>query len=57
MVCAVQSNPGLQKMIVGAFGLPFGLLMVLVCGGELFMGNTLMLTAAVSAPNMLLMPF
>ena len=33
----------------GAFGLPFGLLMVLVCGGELFTGNTALVTAAVSA--------
>ena len=31
----------------GAFGLPFGLLMVLVCGGELFTGNTALVTAAV----------
>ena len=31
----------------GAFGLPFGLLMVLVCGGELFTGNTALVTVAV----------
>lgn len=31
----------------GAFGLPFGLLMVLICGGELFTGNTALVTAAV----------
>mmetsp|Transcript_5823 Transcript_5823/g.15194 ORF Transcript_5823/g.15194 Transcript_5823/m.15194 type:complete len:338 (+) Transcript_5823:210-1223(+) len=41
------SNPGLQKIIYGAFGLPFGLLMVLVCGAELFTGNTALVTAAV----------
>eukprot|EP01023_Acetabularia_acetabulum_P002726 TRINITY_DN1113_c0_g1_i1.p2 TRINITY_DN1113_c0_g1~~TRINITY_DN1113_c0_g1_i1.p2 ORF type:complete len:323 (+),score=93.44 TRINITY_DN1113_c0_g1_i1:582-1550(+) len=41
------SNPGLQKMILGAFGLPFGLIMVLVCGAELFTGNTALVTAAV----------
>lgn len=41
------SNPGLQKIIAGAFGLPFGLLMVLVCGGELFTGNTALVTAAI----------
>lgn len=41
------SNPGLQKMILGAFGLPFGLLMVLVAGAELFTGNTALVTAAV----------
>ena len=33
-------NPGLQKIIFGAFGLPFGLIMTLVTGGELFTGNT-----------------
>eukprot|EP01026_Neomeris_dumetosa_P058134 TRINITY_DN53918_c0_g1_i4.p2 TRINITY_DN53918_c0_g1~~TRINITY_DN53918_c0_g1_i4.p2 ORF type:complete len:325 (-),score=55.30 TRINITY_DN53918_c0_g1_i4:427-1401(-) len=42
-----SANPGLQKMILGAFGLPFGLLMVLVCGAELFTGNTALVTAAV----------
>eukprot|EP01025_Chloroclados_australasicus_P013130 TRINITY_DN1623_c0_g5_i1.p2 TRINITY_DN1623_c0_g5~~TRINITY_DN1623_c0_g5_i1.p2 ORF type:complete len:327 (-),score=46.49 TRINITY_DN1623_c0_g5_i1:398-1378(-) len=40
------SNPGIQKMVLGAFGLPFGLLMVLVCGAELFTGNTALVTAA-----------
>eukprot|EP00191_Tetraselmis_sp_GSL018_P005579 CAMPEP_0177603956 /NCGR_PEP_ID=MMETSP0419_2-20121207/15827_1 /TAXON_ID=582737 /ORGANISM="Tetraselmis sp., Strain GSL018" /LENGTH=337 /DNA_ID=CAMNT_0019097839 /DNA_START=159 /DNA_END=1172 /DNA_ORIENTATION=- len=40
------SNPGLQKMVMGAFGLPFGLLMVLVCGADLFTGNTAVVTAA-----------
>eukprot|EP00290_Baffinella_frigidus_P008314 CAMPEP_0180130066 /NCGR_PEP_ID=MMETSP0986-20121125/7658_1 /TAXON_ID=697907 /ORGANISM="non described non described, Strain CCMP2293" /LENGTH=329 /DNA_ID=CAMNT_0022069791 /DNA_START=60 /DNA_END=1049 /DNA_ORIENTATION=+ len=39
-------NLGVQKMIFGAFGLPVGLLMVVVCGGELFTGNTAFLTAA-----------
>ena len=28
----VQSNPGLQKLIFGAFGLPFGLFMTLLSG-------------------------
>jgi formate transporter len=41
------TNPGLQKMILGAFGLPFGLIMTLVTGGELFTGNTALVTAAV----------
>ncbi|KAL3945304.1 MAG: hypothetical protein SGBAC_000580 [Bacillariaceae sp.] len=40
------SNPGLQKIILGAFGLPFGLIMTLVTGGELFTGNTALVTAA-----------
>ncbi|CAM9515770.1 unnamed protein product [Discosporangium mesarthrocarpum] len=40
------ANPGLQKMIFGAFGLPFGLFMTVVGGGELFTGNTAVVTAA-----------
>ena len=44
----MQANPGLQKMIYGAFGLPFGLLMTMVCGADLFTGNTATVTAAVS---------
>jgi len=39
-------NPGLQKIILGAFGLPFGLILTLVTGGELFTGNTALVTAA-----------
>jgi formate/nitrite transporter len=41
-----STNPGLQKMIVGAFGLPFGLMMTLVTGAELFTGNTALVTTA-----------
>lgn len=41
------TNPGLQKIVLGAFGLPFGLMMTLVTGGELFTGNTALVTAAV----------
>ena len=40
-------NPGLQKIIMGAFGLPFGLIMTLVSGAELFTGNTALVTGAV----------
>merc|ERR1719331_2206378 len=40
------SNPGLQKIVLGAFGLPFGLMMVLLSGAELFTGNTAMVTMA-----------
>jgi len=40
------ANPGLQKIIFGAFGLPFGLIMTLVTGAELFTGNTALVTAA-----------
>jgi len=39
-------NPGLQKIIFGAFGLPFGLIMTLVTGAELFTGNTALVGAA-----------
>jgi len=41
-----QTNPGLQKIVMGAFGLPFGLIMTLVTGAELFTGNTALVTAA-----------
>jgi len=40
------SNPGLQKIILGAFGLPFGLMMTLLSGAELFTGNTALVTLA-----------
>lgn len=40
------SNPGLQKIILGAFGLPFGLMMTLLSGAELFTGNTALVTMA-----------
>ena len=39
-------NPGLQKIILGAFGLPFGLMMTLLSGAELFTGNTALVTMA-----------
>ena len=29
------SNPGIQHLIFGAFGLPFGLALILICGGAL----------------------
>jgi formate/nitrite transporter len=40
-------NPGLQKMILGAFGLPLGLMMSVVTGAEVFTGNTALVTTAV----------
>jgi formate/nitrite transporter len=43
----LATNPGLQKIVLGAFGLPFGLIMTLVTGGELFTGNTALIPAAV----------
>jgi len=39
-------NPGLQKLIFGAIGLPTGLIMTLVTGAELFTGNTALVTGA-----------
>lgn len=41
-----SSNIGLQKILLGAFGLPWALLMVLLTGGQLFTGNTALVTAA-----------
>lgn len=41
-----EGNVGLAKLVLGAFGLPFGLTMVVTAGGELFTGNTLLVTAA-----------
>ena len=40
------TNPGLQKIILGAFGLPFGLFMTLMTGAELFTGNTALVSMA-----------
>ncbi|EIE26976.1 hypothetical protein COCSUDRAFT_46302 [Coccomyxa subellipsoidea C-169] len=42
-----ESDPGLQKLVYGAFGLPFGLALIIICGGELYTGNAAMLPAAV----------
>jgi len=41
-----EANPGLQKLIFGSFGLPFGLIMTLVTGAELFTGNTALVAAS-----------
>ncbi|KAL4443724.1 hypothetical protein ABPG75_011461 [Micractinium tetrahymenae] len=40
-------NPGLAKYITGAIGFPFALLQILVCGSELFTGNTALCFSAV----------
>ena len=48
-VVAVQmrtQNPGLQKLIFGAFGLPFGLALIVICGADLYTANTAFLPAA-----------
>ena len=42
-----QSNPGLQKYLMGAIGFPYALLAILTCGAELFTGNTALVSAAV----------
>ena len=41
------SNPGLQRYLMGAIGFPYGLLIILTCGSELFTGNTALVTTAV----------
>ncbi|CAK9107089.1 unnamed protein product [Durusdinium trenchii] len=53
----LESNPGVQKMIFGAFGLPFGLFMTLLSGSELFTGNAAIVSMAllqgkVQAPHL-----
>ena len=40
------ADPGLKAIISGLFGLPCGLMMVIISGAELFTGNTAMVTAA-----------
>jgi len=40
------TNPGLKAIISGAFGLPFGLMMTILSGAELFTGNTALVTMA-----------
>jgi formate/nitrite transporter FocA (FNT family) len=41
-----KEDPGLQKVIYGAFGLPFGLALIVICGGELYTGNAAFMPAA-----------
>jgi formate/nitrite transporter len=41
-----SSSPGLQKILLGAFGLPWALMMVLLTGAQLFTGNTATITTA-----------
>ena len=42
-----KDDPGLQKLVYGAFGLPFGLAMIVICGGELYTSNAAFMPAAV----------
>ena len=39
-------NPGVQKLLFGAFGLPFGLALIVICGADLYTANTAFLPAA-----------
>lgn len=39
--------PGIQRLLFGAIGLPTGLMLVLTAGGELFTGNTMIMSAGV----------
>ncbi|PSC67256.1 formate nitrite transporter [Micractinium conductrix] len=39
-------NPGLARYLVGAIGLPFQLMIIKICGAELFTGSTAQMTAA-----------
>ena len=41
-------NPGIQKLLFGAFGLSFGLALIVVCGADLYTANTSFLATAVS---------
>lgn len=43
------SNPGLQKLVSGIFGLPMGLAISMIAGAELFTGNTSIMTSAAFA--------
>lgn len=44
-VC-VQAHPGLHKLLMGAVGLQFGIVFVIICGAELFTSNTAYMTTA-----------
>lgn len=41
-----DANPGLHRLLFGMIGLPVGLTLVLAVGGELFTGNTMLMSAA-----------
>lgn len=43
----LSTNPGLQKFIFGAIGLPIGLWLVVSAGGELFTGNVVLGTSTI----------
>ena len=39
-------NPGFQALVFGAFGLPFGLALIVICGAELWTSNVAYMPAA-----------
>ena len=41
-----RANPGVQRLLFGAFGVPFGLALIIICGADLFTANTCFMTAA-----------
>ncbi len=43
------ANPGLAKLLAGAIGLPMGLFMVVLTGGELFTGNVFVMLSGLLA--------
>ncbi len=42
-----KSDPGLQHLVLGAFGLPMGLGLIVISGAELYTANCAYLSAAV----------
>jgi len=44
MASHAMANPGLAKFVAGAI-FPVGLILIVICGGELFTGNTLLILA------------
>jgi formate/nitrite transporter len=42
----LQTNPGLKNLLFGFVGLPFGLALIVICGGELYTSNAAFMPAA-----------
>lgn len=40
------ANPGMHRFLIGAIGLPAGLTLAITAGGDVFAGNTMLVTAA-----------
>ena len=41
-----RAIPGVQRVLFGAFGVPFGLALIIICGADLFTANICFVTAA-----------